>query len=73
MNIIDAMIEANDRWPVRRRTWPNGDYVILNVMAVEGKVEIYYYSHILKKKHGYDGKRWEPTESDLLADDWETV
>lgn len=71
MNVIDAMIEANDSWPVRRKAWPKGDYVILNVNAVEGKAEIYYHSHVLADKHGYDGKKWEPLESDLLANDWE--
>lgn len=70
MNVIDAMIEANDRWPVRRRAWPEKDYVILNVMAVEGKAEIYYYSP-LPTKYGYGGKKWEPTKEDLLSDDWE--
>ena len=68
MNVIDAMIEANDRYPVRRKTWPKGDYVILTTRPYKDSKICYHSS---SSSSGIVGKEWQPTEEDLLATDWE--
>lgn len=63
MNVIDAMVEANDLYPVRRETWPKRYYVILDV---ENGAKIYRFNTETKEKEVY-----KPTPDDLLALDWE--
>ena len=65
MNIAEAMVEANDRYPVRREAWPVRKYVILNIEP-NCNAEIWYYDPLNGDKGPY-----KPTPFDLLADDWE--
>lgn len=52
---------------IRRKEWPEGEYIIVE-KNIFGEDSIYYNSSSRMQR-----MFWSPTPDDLLADDWEMM
>ncbi|MBB1109442.1 MULTISPECIES: Thoeris anti-defense Tad2 family protein [Lactobacillaceae] len=64
MNIVEAIKKADNAHAIRRKSWVSDSLMLVPTDST-------FLTAILFNK-AVINVRWEPSKSDLLADDWET-
>lgn len=68
----DALVMLRESAKVRRKDWPDRDYVYLHVVEPIGESFIYYSNR--RNARGLTPiTMWVPTQYDLLDKDWEIL